>query len=260
MTMMNSISTITVIGAGRVGSALARRFRAVGMEVVEVYSRTAQRAARLAEATGAQPLTHLKRLAPADLYLIAVPDDAIAGTARRLRTVLPAAARVVHCSGATPSAVLTAHFNRGGVFYPLQSFAPDRPLDWTTLPLCVHAQDAGTEDALEQLARQLSPVVHRVDDEQRAALHVAAVLVNNFTNYLFRAAEDVTAAHGLPFAILRPLIEETVARLGSAPARELQTGPAVRGDQRTIDRHLALLAKFPEYQRVYALLTDQLSS
>ena len=251
-----AIQSVSIIGGGRVGGALARRFHARGLSVRQVYGRSLPKAIDVADPLGAEAIDALARLDPAvDLYLLAVPDDAIAPVAGALAGLLPPDRLLAHCSGATPSTVLTAHFPRAGIFYPCQSFAAGRPVDWETLPLCVHAARTDTLEALEALALRTAKQVYRVADPQRAALHVAAVIVNNFTNHLYGVAEGLTAAHGLPFELLLPLIRETTDRLGTAPARTLQTGPARRGDHRTVERHLALLAAHPEYRELYRVLT-----
>ena len=247
------IQTITLIGAGRVGSALAIHLHACDIRVAQVYSRTPERARTVADRVGARAVHELEKLhATGDCFLLAVPDDAIAQTATRLASILPAQTLLAHTSGATPINAIPTHF-RAGIFYPLQSFAKRREVDWNTLPLCVHATSERDLHLLEKLAARLAPNVHRIDDEQRAALHVAAVFVNNFTNHLYGIGEELTQKEGVPFELLFPLIREGVDRLGSAPARQLQTGPAMRGDQQTQARHLQFLKRYPSYQKIYRL-------
>ena len=249
------IERVTIIGAGRVGNALAARLPACGVRVAQVYSRTPERARWVAGRVGAEAIPDLAALASgSDLYLLAVPDDAIAEVATTLMKYLPEGTLLAHTSGATPVAALPAHFRRGS-FYPLQSFAPGRSVDWTTLPLCVHAFDAPTTTALQTLAQRLATHVYRIDDAQRAALHVAAVFVNNFTHHLYHIGQQLAEQQQVPFGLLLPLIREGVDRLGSAPLGQLQTGPAVREDTQTLQRHLALLAPHPNWQQLYRQLT-----
>jgi predicted short-subunit dehydrogenase-like oxidoreductase (DUF2520 family) len=100
--------------------------------------------------------------------------------------------------------------------------------------------------------------VYHVNDAQRATLHVAAVFANNFTNHCFAIAERLLEEKELPFEMLHPLMEETLAKaLQNAPVL-MQTGPAVRGDQETIQRHLDLLLEHPEWKRLYAGLTESI--
>jgi predicted short-subunit dehydrogenase-like oxidoreductase (DUF2520 family) len=109
---------------------------------------------------------------------------------------------------------------------------------------------------VKRLAQKLSNKIYDVSDEQRLQLHLAAVYVNNFTNYLQHIGASLLAEHGLSAEILHPLLLETVAKLKDLSAREAQTGPAIRGDQPTINRHLAQLAAHPNWQEIYKLLSD----
>src|SRR5690606_27098232 len=108
---------------------------------------------------------------------------------------------------------------------------------------------------LRDFARTLSDTTGEADDEKRRKLHVAAVVSSNFVNHLYALAEDYCRKEELDFPLLYPLIRETAVRLRSFSPASLQTGPAVRGDRRTIDRHLALLSAHPELQELYRLLT-----
>jgi len=253
------LSHITLIGAGKLGYHLGRRLHAVGAEIVQVFSRDEGKAQELATATGARPVARLEEVEPgADLYILAVADDAIAPVAAQLQQRLPAESAVVHTSGATPSTVLAPYFPKHGIFYPLQTFSRERAPDFTAIPICVFSPDGGLEGQLAALGRQVSRSVHRIDDEQRAILHVAAVFVNNFTNHLFHIAHEILQEEALPFELLLPLIRETVKKIEGHPPEDMQTGPARRGDRATIGRHLAYLKKFPDFEGIYEALTKSI--
>lgn len=247
---------IVLIGSGRVATHLGARLRQCGLNIVQVYSRSLPRATALAYRLEASATDRLTDIVPtADLYLLAIHDDAIGAVAATLRTVLPPTARLAHTSGATPVAVLTEHFAQGGVFYPLQTFTTGRPLDFSTIPLCCFSPNPELEQELLTLAHRISPSVHRIDDTQRATLHVAAVFVNNFTNYLYRIGHDILTTEGLPFDLLRPLILETAAKVQNRDPADAQTGPAARGDQSTQERHLQQLQDQPAWAEIYRLLS-----
>ena len=95
-------------------------------------------------------------------------------------------------------------------------------------------------------------------DNARAKLHVAAVVVSNFTNHLYKLAEDYCRKEGLDFKQLLPLIEETALRLKSTSPSAAQTGPALRHDKETIQKHLSLLAAHPQLKNMYLLLTESI--
>ncbi len=245
---------IALIGAGRVGGHLGRRLHLAGWPIVQVYSRSPDKAKTLAAQLGAGYTGDLNAITgDADLYIIAVSDDAIGAVAGALR--LPPDKLVVHTSGATPSDELHTRFARYGVFYPLQTFSADREPDFSTIPICLFAADTAGYDLLERLARSLGSPFYAVDDRQRFVLHVAAVFVNNFTNYLYQVGEDIVHSEQLSFDLLRPLILETAQKIQSASPAAMQTGPAIRGDVATVERHLAYLASRPEYAELYRMLT-----
>jgi len=89
-------------------------------------------------------------------------------------------------------------------------------------------------------------------------LHVAAVMVSNFTNHLYALAEDYCRKEGLDFKQLLPLIEETAIRLKDTSAKQAQTGPALRHDSETIHKHLELLKDHPQLKNIYVLLTESI--
>ena len=106
------------------------------------------------------------------------------------------------------------------------------------------------------MANSISPQhVIQAGDDTRLKLHVAAVFVNNFTNHLYALAEDYCKKEGIDFKELFPLIEETASRLKTISPSKLQTGPAIRNDEETIQKHLVLLASHPQMKKVYEFLT-----
>jgi len=250
---------IVLIGAGNVGYHLGKRMRECGLPIVQVFSRSRKKAGKLARAIKAPFTTQLQRINPvADLYILAVHDDAIATVAASLAKILPPDKLLAHTSGATPLSALGRYFQTTGIFYPLQSFSIDRPADFTQLPLCVFSNQPNGLDFLQEVAKKICPNVYIVNDEQRAALHVAAVFVNNFTNHLFHIGEQISLQHQVSFDLLKPLIRETVNKIQQHAPQQMQTGPAIRGDQQTIKRHLQALEDFPDYQETYRLMTESI--
>jgi hypothetical protein len=102
--------------------------------------------------------------------------------------------------------------------------------------------------------------VQRADDVYRLKCHVAAVLVNNFGNFLYTLANDLCDRERIDFSLLLPLIHETAARVEQYPPREVQTGAAIRGDGETMRRHLELLAGYPSISALYELFSAQIAA
>lgn len=250
---------ITIIGAGRVGSALAKRLYSKGHQIEQIFSRSVAKAEATASAVEAQGVNRLTDIiVGAEVYILAVHDDGIAGVAQELAHLSTGGAIVAHTSGATPMGDL-ASCKHHGVFYPLQTFSAEIPPDFEELPFCIAANSEEDEAILFELAESICPNVYRINEQQRQALHVTAVMVNNFSNHLFALADGICQEQGVDFEILKPLIRQTVRKLKQAAPAAVQTGPAARGDQGTIDRHLNWLEReAPEVKVLYEMLTESI--
>ncbi|MGZ3776556.1 MAG: DUF2520 domain-containing protein [Mucilaginibacter sp.] len=124
------------------------------------------------------------------------------------------------------------------------------------MPLCIEGANDEITAPLEELARTVSNNVYRVDSEKRKILHLAAVFACNFPNYLYYAASQLLEQHNLDFNLLRPLILETAEKVQEHLPADVQTGPAIRNDEKTMAAHLQLLAGNPDLQRVYEQLSQ----
>ncbi|WP_234736253.1 Rossmann-like and DUF2520 domain-containing protein [Tellurirhabdus bombi] len=258
---------IAFIGAGNVALHMAVAVETAGHHVAEVYSRDPQHARRLVS------MLYDARLNPdlnfdesvADLFVLAVPDDAIEEVVKQL--VLPESAILVHTSGGISldslqkwAEIYSDVTLRTGVFYPLQTFSKSTdPISFEELPLCLEASDKETEEILVALGQTMSKIVYLVNSQERRVLHVAAVFACNFTNYLLGVAKDITDTETLDFDLLKPLIRETVRKALSVQHPALvQTGPARRGDLSVLDMHLEYLANKPEWLELYEVMTDSI--
>lgn len=250
---------IGFIGAGRVASALARRLKDAGYQVVAIASQrdaTARRLAALvpnAMATSAQGVADT-----ADLVLITTPDSAIrevAGSVRWRRGQY-----VVHTSGAESLDVLAAPVAAGaiaGSLHPLQTFA-DAETAMANLPGSVFAIEAEgpLRELLTRIVESLRGIPVYVRSEDKALYHAAAVLVSNYTVTLAKLATDLWLLMGVdrPTALkaLLPLLQGTVNNLEAIGLPAALTGPVARGDVETVRRHLvALREAAPEFVAVY---------
>ena len=149
-----------------------------------------------------------------------------------------------------------AKFEDFGVFYPLQTFSKNKPVNFKEIPICLEANSKKNLNLLKEIASLVSEKIFEVNSEQRRALHVSAVFVNNFSNHLFALADDYCRENDLPFEILRPLIKETVSKIETLDPYSAQTGPALRNDQKTIAAHLELLDE--DRKKIYNILTESI--
>ena len=251
---------IALIGLGNAGSQLARVLHRKHLGLQAIFSRDAQKVERVGKRMRifyTNDLAEIPR--DLDLYILAVPDGAIGEVAAQLSKWIKGKG-VVHVSGSQPSTVLAPYFDKFGVFYPLQTLTKGRKVKFQNIPICIEAQDSVLNQQLLDLGRAISDQVHFIDDEERAWLHVAAVMVNNFTNHLYTLAEKLTQDHDLSFDLLRPLILETAKKVQKLDPKKAQTGPAARGDQETIDKHLRKLEAYPDILKIYKVLSESLNA
>jgi hypothetical protein len=89
-------------------------------------------------------------------------------------------------------------------------------------------------------------------------LHLAAVFCNNFVNHIYVLTEDYCKKETIDFKLLLPLIKETAERLEDISPSQSQTGPAIRNDRPTIEKHLALLQNHPQLQKIYSIFTESI--
>lgn len=259
---------IALIGAGNVAWHLGHALESAGFSVREVYSRTFQRAADLAETFYAsRPTDNLDfRDSVAEVFFLVVSDQAVAEVCQHIQ--LPDEALVVHTSGALPMAVLSdiLHEQRDldveiGVFYPCMTFTRGKSLDFKKVPLLIEAENEQELAFLKKIGEQIGKEAREVSSEDRKTLHVAAVFACNFTNHLWAVSQSLVESENLSFDILKPLIAETTRKALSAthPA-DVQTGPAVRGDASTLQAHRRLLQDDPDFLMLYDVLTESIQS
>ena len=152
--------------------------------------------------------------------------------------------------------LLGRHNNRG-VFYPLQTFSKQRRLNWSKIPILWEGNNRQVNETLETFSQMISPNAAQSDEKQRLSMHLAAVLVNNFTNHLYAEAHRFCKSKHINFELLLPLIEETTRKIKQLDPRKSQTGPASRGDMQTIQRHKTV-PMTEELSDIYSLFTSQL--
>jgi predicted short-subunit dehydrogenase-like oxidoreductase (DUF2520 family) len=245
---------VIILGAGNVAQHLFTAFyEHKSVEVVQCYNRKGKRLhPNQKENTITQDLNTLKE---ADVYILAVSDDAI----EEVSNLLPFNNKfIVHTSGSVPMNTLNSNHRRG-VFYPLQTFSEDTVVDFASIPFCLEAEYEENMIFLKKLTSTLSKKIYEVSSEQRNVLHVSAVFVNNFTNHLFSIANDICNNYNIPFEILRPLVLETAQKATKMNPDLAQTGPAIRNDSKTIKRHLKILTDTTQ-QEIYKTLTKAIQS
>lgn len=243
---------VTLLGAGNVAWHLAKAFHAQKIPVNGIWSRDPEHALSLASIVDSRAIA-----APIDLsddgslVILAVPDHAISELVHQLIIRSWKHNLFVHTSGATSMGVLEGPFVNYGVFYPLQTLTKGHDTGPWPIPFLIQGNTSETTRQLEDYARILTPMVRTVDDDDRAKIHLAAVIINNFINHLGGRALEQLEPHALDKRLLEPLAQETVRKMFSHPPQEIQTGPAKRGDIPSIHKHLQMLADNPQLAALY---------
>ncbi|MEM0518728.1 Rossmann-like and DUF2520 domain-containing protein [Aequorivita flava] len=243
---------VVLLGFGNVNSHLLKAFnKSDEISVVQIFNRNYIK--MISPFSAISFTDSISEIANADIYIIGIPDDAISNFSASLHFKNKL---VVHTSGGAAMDVLSSK-NRRGIFYPLQTFSKQRSVDFTNIPICIEAENPQDLDLLQQLGSVISKNVKIISSEKRTKLHLAAVFVNNFVNYLYQIGSEIVTKEDLPFELLKPLIAETALKIETLSPKEAQTGPAKRNDNKTIEKHLHLLED-NDFKDFYKLFTKAL--
>lgn len=243
--------SVGIIGSGNVAHHVTNAFlNAENVIVRQVYARNSKTIEHLKNVTSIT--NNLANLKEADVYIIAVSDNAIAEVSSKINAKN---ALVVHTSGSIAMDSLGNHAKKG-VFYPLQSFSKDKKVNFDEIPFCLEASNNENLTLLEELALSIGKKTYHINSLQRQQLHVSAVFVNNFVNHLYKIGYDICKTYDVPFEVLHPLIKETAVKIEQLSPENAQTGPAKRNDTQTITNHLALLNE--QQQKLYKILTESI--
>ena len=247
---------ITIIGAGNVATQLGFALLKSHHSIVQVYSKRKQSASQLAKLLKCDFTTSVKEInTDSDIYIIAIKDDSIEEISKTLKLSTQI---VAHTSGSIDMNVLKPISKKHGVFYPLQTFSKNKNADFKSIPICLEANDASTLKTLQILAKSISNNVQKINSDQRKVIHLAAVFACNFSNHLYTIASEILEQNNLSLTILKPLIEETALQIKNNHPAQLQTGPAIRGDKKIMDRHLKLLSNDKKLQILYKLMSQSI--
>ena len=248
---------LVIIGSGNVATVFGRKILQAGDEIIQVVGRNAEATKDLASDLNTAYTTNIPEInLLGDIYIVAVPDRFIGAVADQLKLDNKI---IVHTAAAVSKEALAGSSPNYGVLYPLQTFRKEiRTMPM--IPLMIDGSNDQTRERLIHFAAKWADSVTVANDEERLKLHVAAVFVNNFTNYLFTLAEEICDINKLDFNILKPLIKETISRIETNRPVDVQTGPAIRKDFITIEKHRKILENNMRGLQLYNVLTNSIIS
>jgi predicted short-subunit dehydrogenase-like oxidoreductase (DUF2520 family) len=247
---------ISFVGAGRVAGALCTELYRAGFSIDMIVSKTESNGGSLASSCGAEWSSDPVFPVSSGIIIVAVPDHQLVSVLNDL--IIPGGSIVAHTAGSLGLEIFPETIPDHGIFYPLQTFSDERKVDFNGLPFLLESDNDKTMQILVNLANALGGKVYNVDSERRKIIHLAAVFACNFTNHMLTLGNDLVKKAGFSFELLEPLIKETVLKALDNGPENSQTGPAVRNDHNTLEKHMDLLSFSPELQKLYNDMTSSI--
>lgn len=251
---------ISIIGAGNVATQFAIAFQRAGHDVVCVCNRNIEKAEQLSRIIGrykgkAQYVSDYKDIPESDIVFITVADSAIEDVIANIQA--PSNNTIyVHTSGATPMSVFEANgkIANYGVFYPLMTLSKNKNLDIRMVPFLIEASGKEQEEKLANLVKTLKAEYNICNSQKRLKMHTAAVFTTNFVNYMLTMAYEISHPD---FTFLLPSAIEAVRKAFLHTPMTAQTGPALRKDMNTLEKHMHLLEEggYAEHLEIYRQLS-----
>jgi predicted short-subunit dehydrogenase-like oxidoreductase (DUF2520 family) len=264
--------TLSIIGCGNLGKALGRLWaNADCIALQDVLNRSIESAAQAVTFIGAgRPVSSFMELRPADIFLVACPDDQITACCDALAKtgILMPGTVVFHCSGALRSTALTTAANHGALIasiHPIRSFAaPDQVARSFSGTYCGAEGDPGAIAILKDVFSAIGGTLVSIDANAKTVYHAAAVFASNYLVTLIDVALDAYLKAGVPretaLRLMEPLVRETVDnvfRLGPADAL---SGPIARGDVKTVVRQYRAVKMWDKRRGALYKLLGKLTS
>ena len=244
---------ITFVGCGNVAIVLARLCVERGHEIIQVVARNKIAGEDFAKMFSCSLINFNEQpTKEIDIVIVSLSDNSLPEAVYNLNF---GSVPVVHTAGSCSMDVLEKTSKNYGVLYPLQTLRKEMETV-PEIPFLIEGNNEETVVFIQKFAATLSDNVTIQNAEKRLRLHASAVIVNNFTNYLYSVAEKFCNDEKVDFKLLLPLIKQTSARVQNNSPLSVQTGPAVRGDITTLDKHLRLLTDYPKLRILYMRLTD----
>lgn len=244
----------SIIGTGNMAWFLTEQLSKAGLHCSGIWGRDTFAANQLAKEFACTTYNSLQEIEDQEQHFcfLAIKDTAILTLAKELqfeKTIL------IHTAGASSIHLLEGAAKHRGVFWPIYSIVKNATLATTKLPIAVEGNSKETEEQILQMVQKISSKAFAAQEHQRMNLHLGAVFANNFSNHLMAIAADICTQADVSFEYLKPIVTQTFERLQTESAKQLQTGPAIRDDKMTMQKHLDLLKSNPEWALLYEYLS-----
>lgn len=256
LNIQHSSFKICIIGSGNVAHFMGKKLLRSEHQVLQIISSNIDHARKLAEELKCDYSDLITNInSEVDVIILAINDDALINfkTNEILKSKI-----VIHTAGSVSLEDIKHISNNMACIWPVYSISKNNLPSSNKIPLAVNFSSNEIKDALLNIANAISSNVFLLNDEQKNRAHLSAVFANNFSNHLFAIADKLLDEQNIPFEILMPLIKNTVEKLNNHSPFENQTGPAIRNDEKTIEKHLLSLQN--EDKQVYETLTKSIQA
>jgi predicted short-subunit dehydrogenase-like oxidoreductase (DUF2520 family) len=240
---------IAIIGTGNIGTWLFNTLKTQSQLLVTLFS-----------SRKIEMLTQ-----DCDLYIFALKDDVYEDVLQQIPFRLQHA---VHTSGSLSQQILAPYSEKYGVVYPYQTILQKAEKNLTLLrsyaltlsqktPICIEASDTIFVEILFEWANSVFKIVHIINEQQRFAMHLAAVFASNFTNAMYGIAYQIFQENHLDWSLIYPLLENTLEKAKFNDPNSVQTGPASRNDTSIMQKHISAMQD-EELKTIYALISKKI--
>lgn len=245
---------VSIIGAGNVAHHFIYRLNLSEIHPT-VFCRNPEKSRQLNERFNLGGLFSIDELTvEKGLLIVAINDDSIGKLNFKTKAL------TVHTAGSLDSTMLQSYSDRTGYIYPLQSLKVDNYMDSSIkIPLLLHTDNEADLDICKRFAQIIRSPFRVIDHKEKLKVHLAAVFANNFSNHMLDLANRILEKENIDFDILQPLIETTFNSVKHLNPKETQTGPAIRKDEETLNKHLDLLKDQPELADLYRLVSKSIA-
>lgn len=248
--------SLSFAGAGRVAGALCREMHRIGHKIDKIVSPGPVNGKQLASECAAIWSDIHDYGDQSDIIIVSVPDHLLETVLRSIKCSPDTL--VVHTAGSYGTEVFPQNILLNGVFYPLQTFTRGRKPDFRKIPFLIESGEGNVRTVLGNLAASFGAKTLLTTTEERRKIHLAAVFGCNFVNHMLTIAGDLSSSASTDFSLLKPLVEETISKAFAAGPELSQTGPAVRNDENTINKHLAILSEQPLLAKIYRDISESI--
>ena len=247
-----NLQNIFIAGSGNIAWHIAHAFSKANICISGLWSNNNATLKELSNSLNIPILTENEFFNKTGLFFLCVNDSSIDSLAAKCSTNNT----LIHCSGSVHISNLTKYSENSGVFYPVQTLKKGIKTNFSKIPILIEYSNENVKQLLTEIAKKLKCKYYYYSSEQRIIIHISAVFANNFSNFMFTLAQEFLKNNKINPNILNDLIKETALKAINYGAFYSQTGPSVRGDKITIEKHLNELNNLPDLKNFYIFVTD----